>query len=113
MSPEYPTTRIRYEWDYEILDKYGDIIDHNFFDKCPGQPRKWQTKDADRICLVLVRYEVEGLPSDFELTGDIKLTSWAYVKNGSLPGFFDDGVKVPQRFHQELKKTTRQQVFGK
>ena len=28
---------------------------------------------------------------------------WAYVEDGKLPEFFDGGVLVPARFHNELK----------
>ena len=98
--------RVVYEWDLETSDEYGDIIDHLHSDKCPGLPTD------ENVQLVLVRDTGTGWsdnPDHFEQDD----RSWAYVKDGALPVEFDSGDIVPKRFHEELKKTTRQQVFGK
>jgi hypothetical protein len=88
-------TRIEYEWDIETYDEHGDIIDHDHSDRCPGQPRVGK--------LVLVRNVFEGEREYFEDTADLKDRAWAYVGiDGKLPATFDDGEKVPKRFHKEL-----------
>lgn len=78
-----------YEWDYETVNKDGDIIDHNHADKLTEFSEVCKTDT-----LVLVR------DSDNE-------RAWAYVENGKLPEFFSDAyqrptTKVPKRFHKEL-----------
>jgi hypothetical protein len=87
--------RVLYEWDREIVDANGDVIDHNHSDKL-----RVIADDPGR--LVLVRDEIdryEGLVDRY----------WAYANNGKLPEFFEDergceGPKVPKRFHAELAK---------
>jgi len=94
---------IRYEWDIEEVDEFDDISNHDF-----------RTKLSDYSCgvfcminaiearLVLVKNSgnnVEGL----------KHRAWAYAAwdkeadEWFLPECFDDGSKVPQKFHDELK----------
>ena len=81
-----------YEWDYETVDKNGDVIEHNHRDKLS------QFTEQDKTdTLVLVR---DKGPE----------RHWAYVENGKLPEFFSDAyqrptVKVPKRFHKELGNT--------
>ena len=96
-----------YEWDIETftLDEYQDIEDHNFSDECPGIP------DEPNLRLVLVRDTYEWPANDKGRKCDPDLTKrlWAYVENGKLPEFFEDcgdptDVKVPQKFHDELRK---------
>jgi hypothetical protein len=87
---------ISYEWDYETVDEFGDILDHNHADKLS------QFTDQDKTdSLVLVRDEGN------ENEGVVN-RSWAYVKEGKLPEYFKDAAgcevsKVPKRFHLELK----------
>lgn len=86
-----------YEWDYETVDEHGDVIDHNH------RSRLWQFNDADKTdWLVLVRDEGD------EANG-LENRSWAYVKEGILPKYFQDAdnhntAKVPKRFHEELRR---------
>lgn len=87
-----PQTRINYEWCYETHDNNGDIVDHNFADELEEFHVSDMTDD-----LVLVRTEPDGS------------RYWAYMKKGELPEYFWDtrgetDIKVPQRFHTELKK---------
>lgn len=89
-------TKVNYEWTLETLDD-GEIIDSNFEDFLTFDKVDLVDKD-----LGLVRYEgneVDGVTD----------TLWAYVKDGKLPECFSDSmgtpiaIKVPQRFHNELK----------
>lgn len=89
-------TKIIYEWDLELSDG-NEVLDHSHFDTCPGLPTE------KNVSLVLIRDvwecdEKTGEPDDLEDR------SWAYIKDGKLPKTFDDGFKVPQRFHKELEK---------
>lgn len=93
------TVNVFYEWDIETVDLetgplHGDrtdIIDHEFFDKCPGIPED----PAQRLVLVRNHY--------------YQFKSWAYVENGRLPEWLTDAhghpiAKVPKRFCEELAK---------
>ena len=89
--------RAIYEWDYETIDEFGDVLDHNHADKLSSYEPSEITND-----LVLVRDTVDELDI-------IKDREWAYVKDGKLPEFFKDamgnnGARVPKRFHKELAK---------
>jgi hypothetical protein len=97
MRYERLVTHTTYEWDYESIDEHGDIIDHDFCDKCPGVPID------PNISLVLVRNVGEGYNSD-PISFDLIDRSWAYVKRGKLPQKFEDGNLVPKRFHAELQR---------
>jgi hypothetical protein len=33
--------------------------------------------------------------------------TWAYIDNGKLPEEFEDGTRVPVRFHAEVKRFAR------
>ena len=85
--------RIDYEWDIESVDEYGDIVDHGFNESCPTEPLP---AGSD---LVLVK-------SYLDPTGSfIEEKAWAYTRGtNELPEEFDDGSKVPVRFHKELRK---------
>lgn len=91
-------TRLDYEWDVEALDEYGDIIDHGFCDGFPGV----STDPLHKV--VLVKSYARGLSGD-EYSFDIVDRAWAYLQDdGTLPEEFDDGSKVPLRFHREVNK---------
>jgi len=95
------TTRTHYEWDIETFDPAtGDIEDHNHDDKCPGIP-----SDHDKR-LVLVRdFYAVVVKGGKVIDADLTDRQWAYVKGGKLPELFDDTrIKVPLRFHKELRK---------
>jgi hypothetical protein len=89
-------TKVQYEWTLETLDD-GDIIDSNFSDTLT-----FDKSDLDGKDLGLVRNE--GNEAD-----GVTDRLWAYVKDGKLPECFSDSmgtlvaIKVPQRFHNELK----------
>ena len=92
-----------YEWVAEIIDIYDDIIDSQYFDTL-GELQQWvKTVSPDdfenykRIDWGLHRCsgsEADGM-TDRE---------YAYVKSNTLPDYFDQGSKVPKRFHEQLKK---------
>ena len=89
-------TKVFYEWTLEELVD-GDIIDSSFADKVSS----FDKSDLTGKDLGLVRNEgneADGLEDRF----------WAYVKDGKLPEYFQDGagheidIKVPQKYHKEL-----------
>lgn len=98
---------VRYEWDIELIDEYGDILDHNFSDKLADiwedmliEPKEGYSKN-----LVLVRNkgnDIEGLLD----------RHWAYYDPASktLPETFGDSlnepteIKVPKKYHTELNR---------
>jgi hypothetical protein len=100
--------RVSYEWDYESVDEYGDILDHDFRDECPGLPTE------SNVELVLVRNVFTGLSGDdFNMSADLEHRSWAYVVNGQLPEEFDDGERVPKKLHADFAKAIKiQQAQG-
>lgn len=89
-------TKVQYEWTLEETED-GDIIDSDFSDTLDFNKADLAGKD-----LGLVRNEgneIDGVNDRY----------WAYVKDGKLPEYFSDSrgevnIKVPQRFHNELKK---------
>lgn len=82
--------RVIYEWDVEVTDEYGDVIDHDFGSEFPGIPK------SENEHLVLIRYSY----ADDQITEESR--GYAYVKNGQLPDLFDDGYNVPKRFKREV-----------
>lgn len=100
---KYQTKMTLYEWDYEVTDLDQEVKNHIYCEQCPGLPNQ-DMFDDDEICfLVLVKnvFHCEELVD----------RQWAYVDSGKLPEFFYDyaggGDKVPQRFHKELAKFTK------
>lgn len=82
----------RYEWCYETTDEHGDILSGDFEDKLKDFQ---DNRKTSQLCLVRnVGDEIDG----------VQYRSWAYVENGKLPEYFEDGYKVPMRFHQELQR---------
>jgi hypothetical protein len=90
-----------YEWDIEEWDDGGDVIDHNHVDKVTED--LLSKVDGKFFHLVLVRN------SGNRYTGLIH-RDWSYTYKSHitgtwlLPDIFDDGYKVPERFHVELAK---------
>lgn len=91
------TAKILYEWCYETLDD-GDIVGNDFEDNLSSFN---EARKTDTLCLVRNEGdEINGVEDRF----------WAYVKDGKLPEYFEDGggyetsIRVPQRFHKELKQ---------
>ena len=93
---------IVYEWDVETIDEYGDIIDHDHL----GELSEINLSDlAENERLVLVRDIWEQLEGKTWNNGySLKHRSWCYVEGDVLPLEFDDGEKVPQRFHKEFNQ---------
>jgi hypothetical protein len=91
-------TKLDYEWDIEVLDEHGDIEDHDFQDNYPGTQ-----DDPEKNVVVLVKSYARGLSGD-EYSFFIEDRTWAYIKDGELPEEFQDGTRVPQRFHKEVAK---------
>lgn len=91
--------KVDYEWDIE--EWLGDeILENNFREKLDEYTScafDVSLVDGDALKLVLVRYEY----SDDDGLVD---QQWAYVESGVLPETFDDGAKVPKRFHVEYNR---------
>ena len=105
MTHPREVTQTLYEWDIESTDEYGDVVDHDHHDKCPGLiARNRAAIQSDGSAeLVLIRDVGLGLagdPNSFMLDH----RAWAYVKDCKLPETFDDGHPVPKRFHKELER---------
>jgi hypothetical protein len=95
------TKRSFYEWDAEEVQiEDEDILDHDHGD-IGYVLAKESTDPAVRIdrCLVKDVFEVW----DGEIDGLVH-RAWAYIEDGKLPEFFDDGSRVPARFHEQLRK---------
>lgn len=85
------TKRVVYEWDIETLDEYGDVIDHSFSgEEFPGLP---ESKN-DHLVLIRTLYAPDRICEESR--------GYAYVKDGYLPDWFDDGYNVPVRFKKKF-----------
>jgi hypothetical protein len=90
-------TKVAYEWTLETVED-SDIVDSNFADNLS------EIDKADLIGKDLGLVRNEGNEND-----GVTDRLWAYVKDGKLPECFSDSmgtpiaIKVPQRFHSELK----------
>ena len=111
--------RVQYEWCLEVtqIADNGDILEREpmHSDEVPLQDNLLEIyyeegseqKMKDELCLVR-----DVWADDFADFWD-ETRTWAYVEtkdeNGKwiLPEHFDDGVKVPKRFHNELSKAQR------
>mgnify|MGYP003628825091 CR=1 FL=1 len=112
--------RVQYEWCIEInqIDDDGDVMEREPFHYDEVQfpeilneiyfeedyPKQ---KMIDELCLVR---DVWCFESSWQSSYQDETRTWAYIEtkdeNGKwiLPEHFDDGVKVPKRFHNELSK---------
>lgn len=87
---------INYQWDYESVDEYGDIINHNHADKLADFGMEDITNSLVLVCDI--GNEQDGLQE----------RSWAYVVDYTLPEYFSDAAglhtrKVPAKFHKEIQ----------
>ena len=79
---------VGYEWTIETIED-GDIVDTDFSDLLEFTPEPNQ--------IVGLRRYTGSASSG--ITG----SSYAYPENGELPTHFDDGERVPARYHAEYK----------
>lgn len=96
---------ITYEWTVEIIedpsDEDSDILDTIAFDNLENALNFMRDDPAARLVLVRnVGNDLDGLTDRL----------WAYVKDGKLPEYFEDGgaetaVRVPGKCHQELARS--------
>ena len=116
--------RVQYEWCLEVtqIADNGDILEREpmHSDEVPLQDNLLEIyyeegskqKMKDELCLVR---DVWCFEPSWQADYWDETRSWAYVEtkdeNGKwiLPEHFDDGVKVPKRFHNELRKTQETQ----
>jgi len=114
--------RVQYEWCLEVstIDDDGNVLEREpmHFDEPCLQDNLGEVyfeedgtqKMTDELCLVR---DVWCFESSWQSSYHDETRSWAYVEtkdeNGKwiLPEHFDDGVKVPKRFHKELFKVQR------
>ena len=83
-----------YEWSIETIDDSGDIIDNDFDDTMADLLRRHPLGSSERLVLVL---------SIGSILDGVEDRGWAYIADGKLPEFFDNGIKVPKRFHMEAR----------
>jgi len=122
--------KTHYEWDIEehAVDANGeciDVLEHSHHDKCPSLfllselGNIYPANDDDQYTYSKLRQCVLVLVRDVwidEGAGvfDLDERDWAYAEkeNGiwNLPLTFTYGVKVPKRFHNELKKIQKERV---
>ncbi len=81
--------RIIYEYVIELKDSNDDIINLDFCDSYSEVLKNLPTNGNYDIALI------RTVGNDNE---DVKDKSYAYLVDGRLPAYFDDGNKVPQRF---------------
>lgn len=89
-----------YEWDCELVDEHGDIIEH-MHGASYAEVKAWSKSNPCKV---------ENTHSIVLVRDDDEWRSWAYVDDdGKLPVFFQDAAlcnvaRVPQRFHKEIAK---------
>lgn len=85
---------ISYEWVYEEIDEHGDIVDCEFGD----------TLKQVLMYVDAVKYDIGLVRNEGNNEEGLKHREYAYIKNNKLPIEFDDGYKIPKRFHNEVSK---------
>ena len=110
-----------YEWDLESLDSNGDIEDHDFQDAGTMQelrqhlaqwtPEQLHRANDKEMCLVLIL----NVGNDDEGLVD---RSWAYTQftedgTPSLPGYFQDGQRVPKKYREQFAKWVKDATKNK
>lgn len=86
-----------YEWGIELLDVDGDIQDGDYFEhlsSIPGDAKN--LKELHELSLVKTIWNTD--------TETMESRTWAYVEDGALPKEFENGDKVPARFHNEYNR---------
>lgn len=93
--------RVEYEWDIETTDEYGDVVDHDFDRDFPGYPVRDNHHPPGEKHVVLIRYQFapDGITQDSK--------GYAYIRNGRLADYFDDGYNVPARFHKKVIQSAK------
>lgn len=82
---------IKYEWCYETLDEFGDIIECDFEDNLA---KFTDNRKTDTLCLIrMVGNNIDGL----------KDRVYAYVTDNQLPELFEDSnFRVLDKHKKEL-----------
>jgi hypothetical protein len=91
--------QVRYEWDVETIDAYGDVQEHahhTSYAMCLRELALTHVAAGDTRVVVLVR-------------DDDRCRSWAYVEAGQLPEYLEDAyqrpvARVPKRYIEEVAK---------
>ncbi len=87
---------IVYQWDWEEIDEFGDIIDHNHSDVIEDIT-DWMTEGNEIFELVLVR-------DVWNKFGELTNRQWAYVENNQLPNRFDGGASIPKKYIKQFEQ---------
>jgi hypothetical protein len=82
--------KLTYEWAIETLDSNGDIYDVDHSETFPTDI----PENADVALTRIIGNDQDG----------IKHRQYAYLADGKLPETFENGVRVPKRFHVEVAK---------
>jgi hypothetical protein len=81
--------KLTYEWAIETLDSNGDIYDVDHSETFPTDI----PENADVALTRIIGNDQDG----------IKHRQYAYLADGKLPETFENGVRVPKRFHVEVE----------
>lgn len=94
---------VRYEWVIETVDleseDIGDVDHRESFAVCQQMSAKYPPGEGSRHDIGLVRKK-------YAADDPCELLTWeyAYVWEGELDEFFDEGSRVPKRFHEEVRR---------
>ncbi len=91
---------IDWEWSHQCIDKYDDIIDHDFSTKLADVWDKANCGTNDCVTHHLELWRTRWNNVD----GDLEERGYALVVDGVLPAETDDGYGVPVRFQKEFAK---------
>lgn len=82
---------IVYEWCWEKLDQFNDVVDLHFSEKPKPKPFNG---NGQMVLLKRVGNEFEG-----EID-----RQYAYIENNLLPLYFPDGSRVPNKYAEQFRK---------
>jgi len=86
-------TKVNYDWDVESYEECGDIEDHHFY-----------TRLSDIRGPIAINENLVLVRDIWCEDGDLLDRAYAYVEDGELSEDFDNGVRVPKRFHKEFQR---------
>lgn len=88
---------VQYEWVTEYVDAHGDVLDTDGYATLAEALRTAPQADGCQRTIVLVRDVID--------IAGVEDRQWAYPTAQGLPATFDQGTKVPARFHQEYARS--------
>tara|TARA_E500000318_G_C3474319_1_gene177787 strand:+ start:136 stop:462 length:327 start_codon:yes stop_codon:yes gene_type:complete len=104
------TKRIFYEWVIRTVETDSEEADIDHSDVFPsnasrGLPEKYHVEIELKKDVCYWDSDVTKQEVDSGLVApDIEHNYYAQFRNGKLEEFFEDGERVPKRFHKEIEK---------